>query len=95
MARKVTRDFEVVRANSWKDKKSKKECKFFSLKLTLDDDSEIMFYNLTILENKKGEEFISFPSRKGDEGKYYSYYFIKFTEDEVEDIINQVNAMLK
>lgn len=46
--------------------------------------------------NKKGEEFasISFPSRKGEDGKYYSHAYFKIEADVLADIEKQIEALI-
>lgn len=47
--------------------------------------------------NKPGEEvgFVSFPSRKGNDGKWYSHAFIKIEKDAMEVLEKQLEEALK
>ena len=55
-------------------------------------------YGLTYInENpaKKIEKpFISFPSRKGSDGKYYNFVYFKITDELQADIEKQIEALL-
>lgn len=46
--------------------------------------------------NKDGEEytFVSFPSRKGKDGKYYNFAYFKIDDDLLKDIENQIEKLL-
>ena len=43
-------------------------------------------YGCRIAEGKEGS-FISFPSRKGKDGKYYSHAYFRLTQEEQDEII--------
>ena len=48
-------------------------------------------------ERKDGSgEFakIDFPSRKGNDGKYYKHVYVKLTDKDVENIETQLNALI-
>lgn len=60
-----------------------------AIDLTVND---VSIYNATLREGKNGM-FVSFPSRKGKDGKYYSHVFVTLSEDDVEDIIAQVEEL--
>ena len=49
----------------------------------------ITLYGLCISNGKYGE-FISFPSYKGKDGKYYNHYYLKFSKEQSDIIINNV-----
>jgi DNA-binding cell septation regulator SpoVG len=86
------RDFEVVNARSWKDKNGK-ETVFFTMRLEV-NGLDIVFYDLTVVEGKKGD-FIATPSKKGKDGKYYSIYFLNLTDEEQADIMKQIEGKLE
>lgn len=45
--------------------------------------------------NDKGEyAFVSFPSRKGKDDKYYNHAYFKISEELLEDIEKQIEALL-
>lgn len=46
-------------------------------------------------ETKNEEYFVSLPSRKGNDDKYYSIVYYKFSEAETEWILNQVKEKLE
>lgn len=46
----------------------------------------IQLYSLALRYNDKDEPWISFPSRKGSDGKYYKYYYLEFAPDAIEKI---------
>ncbi len=46
-------------------------------------------------EDEEGEYFwIAFPGYKGNDGKFWKYYYIKFTEEEQEIINDQIEDLL-
>lgn len=49
----------------------------------------VSFYRLGIRSGKNGD-FISFPSYKGTDENYYHYYYIPWTDDQAEKIIQSV-----
>lgn len=89
---KKMRDFEVVSARSWKGKDGK-EVVFFTMKLEV-NGTDLIFYDLTVQEGKKGD-FIATPSKKGKDGKFYSIYYLNLTVEEQTDIIKQIEGMLE
>lgn len=54
----------------------------------------VSIYNCRVVEGSKGD-FISFPSHKGKDGKYYSYAYIKLTDEDTKEIISQVEKVLE
>lgn len=52
----------------------------------------VSIYNSILREGKNGQ-FVSFPSRKGKDGKYYSHCFVKLSEEDIADIIEQIEAL--
>lgn len=46
-------------------------------------------YRLTVVETKKGDTFISFPSYESN-GKWYSYYYMPISDKDQETIIDMV-----
>ena len=52
----------------------------------------VQIYNNKLVEGKKGI-FVSFPSRKGKDGKYYSYAFVQLSADDVKDIVSQIEKL--
>ena len=52
----------------------------------------VSIYNSTLREGKNGQ-FVSFPSRKAKDGKYYSHVYVKLSEEDVADIIEQLEAL--
>lgn len=53
----------------------------------------VSIYGCKVVEGKNGD-FISFPSYKGSDGKYYSHAYIKLTRGETETIVKQVEDMI-
>lgn len=49
----------------------------------------VSIYGCRLIEGKKGY-FVSFPSRKGKDGKYYSYTYVKLEDQDVQTIIDQI-----
>ena len=52
----------------------------------------VSIYNSTLREGKNGQ-FVSFPSRKAKDGKYYSHVYVKLSEEDIADIIEQLEAL--
>lgn len=52
----------------------------------------VSIYNSTLREGKNGQ-FVSFPSRKAKDGKYYSHVYVKLSEDDVKAIVEQLEAL--
>ena len=45
-------------------------------------------------ERKDGNSFISFPSYKGKDGKWYSYVFFRFSEADTDAILEELAKQL-
>lgn len=73
---------KVVRANQVDD------LVFFDVEI-----NGVTIYGCKVVEGKNGD-FISFPSHKGKDGKYYNHAYIKLSDDQAKDIISQVENML-
>ena len=54
----------------------------------------VTIYNCTVAETKEGNFFISFPSRKGTDGKWYSYVYFRFSEEDLNAILAAVSGKL-
>ncbi len=55
--------------------------------------NDVSIYGCKIVEGKNGD-FVSFPSRKGKNGKYYSYAYVKLTASDVDAIESLISTML-
>lgn len=53
----------------------------------------VTIYGCKVIEGKNGD-FISFPSHKGKDDKYYNYCYIKLSDEQTADIVKQVEEML-
>ena len=53
---------------------------------------DITIYGNRLVNGKNGT-FVSFPSRKGSDGAYYSHVFVKLTEDDVASIVAQIENL--
>ena len=73
---------KVVRANQVDD------IVFFDVEI-----NGVTIYGCKVVEGKNGD-FISFPSHKGKDGKYYNHAYIKLTDEQTKEIISQVENML-
>lgn len=58
----------------------------FALNLQVATKRWVTIYGCRIVEGKDGS-FISFPSRKGGDGKYYSHAYLRLTQEEQDEII--------
>lgn len=76
-------NLEVKRAKEYKD------TVFFDVEI-----NGVMIYGCRYVEGKNGD-FVSFPSYKGSDGKYYSHAYIKLGEAEVFLIDEQIDKLLK
>lgn len=76
--------FEIKRAHEFKDGG-----------LTFDIViNGVSIYGCNVVAGKKGE-FISFPSKKGKDGRYYSHAYIALTDEQQDEIINAVAEKLE
>ena len=57
---------------------------FFNLTI-----NEVTIYGCRVVEGKNGD-FISFPQKKGNDGKYWNIAYVKLTDDEAKAIIAEV-----
>ena len=53
----------------------------------------VSIYGCRIVEGKNGD-FVSFPSRKGNDGKYYSHAYIKLSASDVDTIEKLISKEL-
>lgn len=53
----------------------------------------VTIYGCKVVEGSKGD-FISFPSHKGKDGKYYNHAWIKLSDEKAKEIIVQVEEAL-
>ena len=74
--------FEVSRVNQYKD------TVFFDLTI-----NGIKTYGCTVVEGKKGD-FISFPSKKGKDDKWYSIVYARLSANDQEKILSEVEKQL-
>lgn len=75
--------FEVTRAKCWDNGG-----------VTFDlEVNGIKIYGCRVAEGKNGD-FISLPSRKGTDGKYYNHVYIPFSEEDQKAILETVEAAI-
>lgn len=74
---------EVIRAKEYKD------TVFFDVNI-----NGVSIYGCRFVEGKNGD-FVSFPSYKGNDGKYYSHAYIKLDEATVSLIDEQIDKLLE
>lgn len=73
--------FEVSNIHKWSDGS-------FTFNLAIDG---YKFYGMRAVYNKDDDIFLSFPARKNEkDGKYYNLYYIDFSDEEKEAIINSL-----
>ena len=53
----------------------------------------VTIYGCKVIEGKNGD-FVSFPSHKGKDGKYYNHAYVKLSDDDTAGIVKQVEEML-
>ena len=52
----------------------------------------ITIYNVRIQQTKDGNhEFLAFPSRKGNDGKYYAYAYVALSDEDTAKIIEAID----
>lgn len=78
----VTVNAKVTRANQVND------TVFFDMEV-----NGVTIYGCKVVEGSKGD-FISFPSHKGKDGKYYNHAWVKLTDEQSKEIIAQVEEAL-
>ena len=74
--------FEVSRVNQYKD------TVFFDLTI-----NGIKIYGCTVVEGKKGD-FISFPSKKGKDDKWYSIVYARLSNSDQDIILSEIEKQL-
>ena len=57
-------------------------------------DGFVTVYGCRIYDGKDGKPFISFPARKGNDGKYWNHAYIKLSDEQTEDVAKQVEEKL-
>lgn len=77
------RDFSVSGARVWDNGR-------ITFNLCLNG---VTIYGCRVVEGKEGD-FISYPSRKGNDGKYYSYAYAALKEDDVNAILGEVERQI-
>lgn len=53
----------------------------------------ITIYGMTVVEGKNGD-FLSFPCRKGNDGKYYSICWARLSEEDQKKILAEIEKQL-
>lgn len=61
---------------------------FFSLQL-----NGVTINNCRVATGKNGD-FISFPQYKGKDGKYYNYVWVKLSEEDEANILNEIQEII-
>lgn len=55
--------------------------------------NDVTIYGCKLLTNEKDEMFVSFPSRKGTNGNYYNYVYVKLSVEDIQNIVAQIEKM--
>ena len=79
----VEKNIEVANVKEWSDN---------NITFTLIVNG-VSIYGCRIVEGKNGD-FVSFPSRKGNDGKYYAHAYIKLSTQDVDTIESLISTML-
>ena len=61
---------------------------FFSLQL-----NGVTINNCRVATGKNGD-FISFPQYKGKDGKYYNYVWVKLSDEDEANILNEIQEII-
>ena len=76
------REFEVKNVNQYKD------TVFFNLVI-----NGVTIYGCRCVEGKNGD-FIAFPSKKGNDGKYYNHVYVALSDEDSKKILEEVEKQL-
>lgn len=57
-------------------------------------DNYVRVYGLRIYDGKDGKPFISFPSRKGKDDKYWNHVYCPLSAEDVEEIAKKVEERM-
>ena len=79
----VTIDAKVTRAKQFKDGGV-----VFDMQV-----NGVSIYGCRVIESKNCD-FVSFPSYKGSDGKYYSHAWVKLSDEDTKAIVKQVEDMI-
>lgn len=95
MAKKVIKKKKEQAPITWEIRSVKEfeDSIVFALDVEIAEDRMLTIYNCRVVAGKRGN-FISFPSRKGKDGKYYGFVFLKLSDKEQEEIIEAVMEKL-
>lgn len=55
--------------------------------------NDVTIYGCKLLTNKKDEMFVSFPSRKGTDDKYYNYAYVGLSVEDIQNIVAQIEKI--
>ena len=62
------------------------------------DVNGVTLYGLTYMNENPDRniksDFVSFPSRKGSDGKYYNMYYFKISDELLKDIAEQIGEII-
>lgn len=75
-------DAKVIRANQVND------TVYFDVTI-----NGVTIYGCRVVEGSKGD-FVSFPSHKGKDGKFYNHAWVKLSDEDTAAIVKQVEEML-
>lgn len=89
MAKKAGNEIKVLRASTWSKSKKADPVTFFDVEV-----NGVTIYGCTLVEGKKGS-FTSFPSYKGSNGSYYKHAYVELSDDDQEEIEQQIQELLE
>lgn len=72
----INYDWMIRRVNEWQD------TVFIDLVL-----NGVTIYGVKVAKTKDGKEFLSMPSRKGSDGKYYNHVYAALSDQQTDEII--------
>lgn len=79
---------KVLRANEFTDKNGN-DTTFFDMEV-----NGVKIFGCRFMTGKNGD-FVSFPSQKGKDGKYYNHAWVDLPSDVIADIDKQLDDILK
>lgn len=56
--------------------------------------NDVTIYGCKLIQKKDSDEmFVAFPARKGTDGKYYNYAYVKLSDEDTQNIVAQIEKM--
>ena len=82
-------EIEVTRAHLYQPKKGS-AITFFDMEV-----NGVKVYGCKLMESKKGDKFVSWPSYKGSDDEYHNHVWVGLSEEDLEQIEKEVDELLE